>query len=61
MSEQNNLFQIYKIKCQTQANANACQKSRAWVCESDSKCASVLESVGELALSQLMAIFVPGI
>lgn len=41
MSEQNNLFQIYKIKCQTQANANACQKSRAWVCESDSKCASV--------------------
>lgn len=26
MSEQNNLFQIYKIKCQTQANANACQK-----------------------------------
>lgn len=31
MSEQNNLFQIYKIKCQTQAITNACQKSRVWV------------------------------
>lgn len=31
MSEQNNLFQIYNIKCQTQAITNACQKSRVWV------------------------------
>jgi len=40
MSEQNNLFQIYKIKCQTKTNTNVC----VWECE----CVKVEAIIGNI-------------